>query len=62
MNETLRLPAWKIPPAPPKPITPTAFHRWATHNFVWMNKAGLLAKVLSQPSRQPVEARFILKP
>ena len=59
--ETLNLPKFNIPDLRQKPLTPTEFQEWVLANVKELLDCGQLARVSKQSTRQPVNARFVLR-
>ena len=57
----MNLPAFNVPRLPSKKIPADAYQQWLLSNIRQLDEAGILERVRSQRSRQPVGARFRLK-
>ena len=61
MKEALDLPRFDIPDMAEKHLTPTAIQRWMVQNFRLLRDNGVVQRILNDPVRCPVDARFVLR-
>ena len=59
--DRLNLPRFNIPDLKPKSVPPAVFHEWVVQNFMLLRQSGRLSRILRQPTRRPVDSRFILR-
>ena len=58
--ETLNLPKFNIPVLKQKQLPPMVFYEWVAQNIRFLHESGQLDRMRKQPTRRPVEARFVL--
>ena len=58
--EILNLPEGKIPDLKQKQVPPEVFYEWVAQNIRFLHESGQLDRMRKQPTRRPVEARFVL--
>lgn len=61
MKEALDLPRFDIPDMEEKHLTPTAIQCWMVQNFRLLRDNGVVQRILNDPVRCPVDARFVLR-
>jgi len=60
MIDKIRFPEGDIPKIRPKALPPDVFYEWVMANIRHLHAAGSLTRILRNPRRRPVEARFTL--
>lgn len=60
MKEKLDLPEFDIPELNDKQLTPEDIQRWIVRNFRVLRENGVVQRILDDPLRCPVDARFVL--
>lgn len=58
--ETLNLPDFNIPILKQKRLPPEVFYEWIVQNNRFLHESGRLDRILKQPTRRPVDVRFVL--
>ena len=58
--ETLNLPEFNIPILKQKRLPPEVFYEWIVQNIRFLHESGRLDRILKQPTRRPVDVRFVL--
>ncbi len=60
MMEPLNLPEFNIPVSKEKQLPPVVFYEWVVQNLRFLDQSGQLDRILKEPTRRPVDVRFIL--
>jgi hypothetical protein len=60
VKEKLDLPEFDIPELNDKQLTPEDIQRWIVRNFRVLRENGVVQRILDDPLRCPVDARFVL--
>ncbi len=60
MKPTLQLPAFDVPPLPPKQLTPSALLTWLTVNYQQLRRSESFERIRDQATRRPSDAPFRL--
>ena len=58
--EILNLPEGKIPDRKQKYVPPEVFYEWVVQNLILLHESGQIDHIRKQPTRRPVDARFVL--
>ncbi len=58
--ETLNLPEFNIPILKQKRLPPEVFYEWIIQNICFLYESGQIDRILKQPTRRPVDVRFVL--
>ena len=58
--ETLNLPKFNIPVLKQKQLPPMVFYEWVVQNLILLHESGQIDNIRKQPTRRPVDARFVL--